>query len=324
MKKVILSMFVAMMATIAAQAQQIAVVSGGSTSLYRTLQEAINGALPGSVIYLPGGGFTINDEVKITKKLDIIGIGHKAREGNSEANTSIIGNLFFSEGSSTSSLIGCNLTGDIIIGDEDKKVTDIHVRLCNIGSLNIKNSYCEGTTINRCYVRGSISYGGTTGDITNNIIAGRVTGLNGGLISCNIVLYSTLRAPTYGGFTPPFSVTGCSITDNIITGSYCNYNCSNCYVEHNMTKVSDWGINGISLDYSAFDNLFKHNAGASTASNFHFSDEYAQYEGEVGIYAGTSFDEDALPVPCIIKKDVNPQTDTSGMLKVTISVKAAE
>ena len=68
MKKIIFSLCVALLMTIAGKAQQISVVSsGGSTTLYNTLQEAIEGASDGSVIYLPGGGFPISDEVKITK-----------------------------------------------------------------------------------------------------------------------------------------------------------------------------------------------------------------------------------------------------------------
>ena len=87
MKKIIFTLFLAIMATTGLYAQQISVVSsGGTTSLYRTLQEAIEGAEPGSVIYLPGGGFPISDDVKITKKLTIIGIGHYIKSGNIDNN----------------------------------------------------------------------------------------------------------------------------------------------------------------------------------------------------------------------------------------------
>ena len=68
MKKLFFSLFFAILATIGLYAQQISVVSpGGATSLYRTLQEAFEGADPGSVIYLPGGTFSI-PQLSITKK----------------------------------------------------------------------------------------------------------------------------------------------------------------------------------------------------------------------------------------------------------------
>ena len=98
MKNYLFSLFVALMATTAIQAQQISVVSpGGATTLYRTFQQAIEGADPGSVIYLPGGGFPISDDVKITKKLTIIGIGHCVKGDNVDGVTTISGNLFFNE-----------------------------------------------------------------------------------------------------------------------------------------------------------------------------------------------------------------------------------
>ncbi|MBP3755970.1 MAG: hypothetical protein J6I61_01645, partial [Prevotella sp.] len=70
MKKVFLILFIAMAAMTNVQAQQISVVKDdGSTTLHRTLAEAIAAIEDGCVIYLPGGGFTIADDVKITKRV---------------------------------------------------------------------------------------------------------------------------------------------------------------------------------------------------------------------------------------------------------------
>ena len=98
-KRLILAAMAAIMTVTVAVAQQIAVVSeGGETSVYQTFQSAIEGANPGSVIYLPGGNFTLPDSVKITKKLTIIGVGHKAKTDVVDGNTVINGNLFLNEG----------------------------------------------------------------------------------------------------------------------------------------------------------------------------------------------------------------------------------
>ena len=78
MKKVFLSLVVAMLATVNGIAQQIAVVKGSATQVCQTLTEAIECAQEGSVIYLPGGAFVIQDSVKIKKRLTIVGISHKA------------------------------------------------------------------------------------------------------------------------------------------------------------------------------------------------------------------------------------------------------
>jgi hypothetical protein len=113
MKKVFLSLIVAMVATISMSAQQIAVVKGDVTKVYTTLKDAIEGAEDGSVVYLPGGGFPIADDIKITKKLTIIGISHTASSDNVDGRTAISGNLFFDEGSSGSALMGCRSLPEI-------------------------------------------------------------------------------------------------------------------------------------------------------------------------------------------------------------------
>ena len=69
-KRILSVIAVALITFTAAIAQRNSVVTeDGSTSVYRTLQQAIEGAAPSSTIYLPGGGFTIADSIMITKKL---------------------------------------------------------------------------------------------------------------------------------------------------------------------------------------------------------------------------------------------------------------
>ena len=115
MKKVVLSL-VLMIAAVAVSAQQIAVVtSNGTTTMYQTLGDAIAGATSNSVIYLPAGGFQISDDVKITRKVTIIGVTHKANSDNAEGNTIISGNLNFNGGSSNSAVMGCYISGDVIL-----------------------------------------------------------------------------------------------------------------------------------------------------------------------------------------------------------------
>ena len=110
-------------------AQQIAVVTeGGETTVFQTLQAAIEGANSGSVIYLPGGGFPLPDSVKITKRLTIIGIGHKSNNDNVDGATTINGNLFFNQGSSGSAIMGCYITGNVNIGENDAIVNNMIIK----------------------------------------------------------------------------------------------------------------------------------------------------------------------------------------------------
>ena len=56
MTKKLFLLYAALVWTVSLMAQKISVVSPeGDTKLYKTLQEAINGAKDGSVVYLPGG-----------------------------------------------------------------------------------------------------------------------------------------------------------------------------------------------------------------------------------------------------------------------------
>ena len=93
-----------------------------------------------------------------------------------------------------------------------------------------------------------------------------------------------------------------------------------------MTR-SDWGDDCINVGNVDWNNVFQNwnNGAISPTTNFHFKEEYSQYESQVGIYAGTGFNENQLaPVPYIVAKRVDEQTDASGKLNVKIRVKAGQ
>lgn len=336
MKKIIFSLCVALLMTISSSAQQISVVSpNGTTTLYRTLQESIENASDGSVIYLPGGGFQISDEVKITnKKLTIIGIGHYVDSGNADGITTISGNLFFNEGSSGSAVIGCYITGNVYIGEGGASVTDVLIRQCNLNSVQVTNSSCVDTEVNQNYIRSTSSFNGANGKITNNIMHS-LNGVVGGVISNNI-LTSKYSYSYYYGATGRINYQYCaigasnsSLSNNILIdfrggGWYDKpHDGSDCQVTDNMLN-GDWGESSINIGDVDWNNVFTNfNGGAiSPASDFHFTDDYKQYENQVGIYGGTGFNKQVTSVPYIIYKDVPTETDAQGMLKVKIRVKA--
>lgn len=312
--------------TITLVAQNISVVnSSGSTKLYRTLQAAIEGADPGSVIYLPGGGFSISDDVKITKKLTIIGIGHYLNdEGNEDGYTRIEGNLWFNENSSSGAVMGCYITGDVNIGEGDASVNDVVVRYCNLNSVQVKNSTCSGTIVNQNFVRGNSNFGMSELTITNNVIY-KIYNVGSGEIKNNVICASNWSSTTY-----VYSLNNVNNTliannvfqnvgDGILTGSGCER-------IGNFAVGGSWGDSPIVIDASVEDIFEKYNNWKVTPeSNFHFKDAYSQYEHQVGIYASTGFsDKQLAPVPYIIDKQVASETDASGKLNIKIRVKASE
>ena len=329
MKKLIFSMIVALMATVAARAQQIAVVSDGTTTLYHTLQEAIEGAPTGSVIYLPGGGFPISDDVKIDKKLTIIGIGHYAKSGNVDGVTTISGNLFFTTESDDSAVLGCYISGNINIGDESSPVNSILIKYCNLNSVQILNSLCTGTYVNQNYIRGTSNFGNTEVTICNNVI-GKICNVAAGLISYNICCHYCSGAARYSQYYPALeNVNNSTIISNIFRGEAVWYSYfhsgESCVLSNNLYLGWSVGEEPVIIDASAED-LFEdiNNWTVSPVSNFHFKEAYKEYESQVGIYAGSSFsDKGMAPVPYIIAKRVDEQTDASGMLNVRIRVSAS-
>lgn len=330
MKKMIFSLLIALVAVATnVQAQQISVVSpSGATTLYRTLGEAINGAATGSVVYLPGGGFTISDEVKITKKLTIIGIGHKTNGDNADGSTIISGNLWFNEGSSNSAVLGCYITGNINIGDGGAEVNDVLIKYCNLNSVQVKNAVVTGTFINQNFIRNACYFEKSAVTLKNNIING-IFDINSGTIQNNICLRA-MSGPNYynsayGGLDNTI------LTGNIFYGTYyklfviywgLHQNNLYCLPEQTIFYLNN--DETFTIDATPSDIFINNNNWTiSPTSDFHFKDEYKQYESQVGIYAGSGFnDKQMAPVPYITFKDVDEETDAAGKLKVRIRVKA--
>lgn len=315
MKKVFLSMFVALMATVVAQAQQIAVVSGSTTSTYKTLADAITEAPAGSVIYLPGGGFPLSDDVKITKKLTIIGIGYNAESDNADGRTLIEGNLFFNAGSDDSAVMGCYINGNVYIGDgsDQPEVDNILIKFCNLNSVQVQNSSCLGTVVNQNLIRDVSNFHYAGGKITNNILRA-LNRLKNVDISNNVI--TSDYANTF------YNCDDCTILNNVIL-SWGGHWGSNCQISGNLLN-SDWGSpDNINMNNVDWNDVFENNAGVNPVSNYHFKEAYNQYEGKRGIYGGTGFSDGQLPpIPYISYKSVPTETDASGNLHVNITVNA--
>lgn len=328
MKKALMILCVALLGGAAMYAQQIAVVSpNGNTDVYQTLDEAINSASDGSVIYLPGGGSQIKDETKITKRLTIVGVSHKVNADNADGATIVGGNLWFNAGSNGSSVMGIYLSGDVNIG-EDEAVSNILVRTCNINSVQVKQEECDGIAINQCYIRNNSNYGENNAKITNCIFPS-LTNLNGGVIDHNVVTSNFEHwygNSYYDHQTVCFASTNnTTITNNIlISPAHVLYGL-NCLASNNML-IGDWGDDCVPVEDWA-EVLGDISKGISPASDFSLQGEdgkgAATDGSDIGIYGGDSFDDNCLaPIPRIISKKIDEQTDGAGKLTMKISVKA--
>ncbi len=343
MKRFLFVIVAVILSVASATAQRISVVTeSGATSVYRTLQKAIEEAAPGSTIYLPGGGFSIADSVKITKRLTIIGIGHKSDNENADGSTIISGNLWFNEGSSGSALMACKITGNVNIGEDGKEVDDVLVKNCNLNSVQVKNSTCQETVISQNYIRSTSNFGGSNGQVTNNVLHS-IQNIVNGFVSYNLILgaYTYKSGSVFnGGSYQNVANIGANTTtiNNNILNSDVPYSTSQGYGSHTYVYGSDnqclsnltlkSGVeSSIVLEDVTWNDVFVNfNGGAiSPASDFHFKEDYSQYENQVGIYAnGVQFDNQLAPVPYIVSKSIPEQTDAAGKLNIKIRVKAGD
>lgn len=307
-------------------AQEISVVSkSGETTIFSDINSAIYNAKAESTIYLPAGAFTI-DEARngpgiITKKLTLIGVGHRSDDTNPIGSTVIIGNIYLDEGSSGSALIGLYVTGNVNISASMSTLyygyaNDILVRFCNIGNIRVYNQNCKSILINQNYIRGLMNAGGSAIKLSNNII-NQVINITGGTMDHNVVYnlfeniyHSTIVNNIFVNTASPQYISNNQIYNNI----YSNTNHSN-ILGQNYLIPSSWDDVFVGPDN-----------GIDPSSNFKLKGNFGKNAGtdgtDIGIYGGTGFEDSAsLKMPRIIKKETANQTDEDGMLKVNIQVK---
>ena len=324
-KTFILTALAVLLAVASATAQQISVVSeGGSTTLYQNLPAAINGAAPGSVIYLPGGGFPLPDSVKITKKLTIIGIGHKSTNDNVDGFTTIAGNVFFNESSSGSAIMGCLISGNVCIGHDGASVNNVLVKRCNVNAIDSRAN-CENIVVSQNYIRNPSPIRGCGSLVTNNILHSLY------LMNSSTICYNIIRANTIyynGGYSSFVDVDNSNIYNNVIIdkGNYGpSSNCDNIQANRNLFINYSWGDNCVNLPAgTAWEDVFEDwNGGAiNPMSNFHLKETYKEYR-DIGIDGGQGFnDHQTAPVPYIAGKQIDQETDAAGQLGIKIRVKA--
>ena len=315
---------VALFATMAANAQNIAVVNpSNETTVYQTLDEAVTGADPGSIIYLPGGGFQIKNETKITKKLTIMGVSHRGDTDNADGATVIAGNLNFDKGSSGSSVIGVYISGDVNVGTVTDSVLNLTVKYCNVNSIQVKHSQSSGMVVNQCYMRKTSNFNGSAVIISNSI-SDKIFHVNGVIIRNNVFIdrdgrYYAFSDPVYAfdHFYNTIIYYNIVLTKRVHRG-----NASQGY--SNLVIGSSWGDEPIVIDANSED-ILERDKGVTPGSSYHFKEKYKEYEDQVGIYAGsTPFrdDKSLAPIPRIVSKKVDEQTDGSGKLHIEVTIKA--
>ncbi|MBR4390354.1 MAG: hypothetical protein IKT00_14435 [Prevotella sp.] len=316
---------VAMVMSMAAWAQNIAVVSpSNSTDIYNTLDEAITNATPGSTIYLPGGGFVISDDTSIDKKLTIMGVSHRGDADNVDGATIISGRLNFVGGSSGSAVVGVYVTGEIRVGTSEVAVNNFTLRYCNVNYVKVYNSGSMGMLVNQCYLRNKSDFSYCNVHLENCIVH-LIDNINGGIVNHNVVISSDYDR---------FDCSSSSITNNFFLSGDASYRGEDCYISNNCLGTNSWDLDQNPVvapeGTNLWDDVFgpDHNKGVTIASDYHVIASWAKGAAsdgtDIGIYGGSGFSDNTslAPIPRIVSKSVDEQSDASGKLTVTVKVKS--
>lgn len=330
--KRILSILAALAATITLGAQNIAVVSpDNSTTICQTLDEAITKADPGSTIYLPGGGFQVSNNALIDKKLTIMGVSHRGDADNVDGATVISGHLNFVGGSSGSAVIGVFVTGNINVGtegDNPAAVENFTLKYCNVNGVCVHCGGCLGMLVNQCYLRQGLDGGHNNIKITN-CISSAIRFLNGGTIDHSIIV--SCQVPSGGWGYALYDIHSSNITNNFFTDSSTKEIGLN-YISNNCIGTGAWGDNPVIAPEGAklWGDVFGegNHRGVTIASDYHVKASWAKGAAsdgtDIGIYGGSGFSEakSLAPIPRIVSKTVEEQSDATGRLQVTVTVKS--
>lgn len=321
--------------------QKITIQNGSKTQFYDTLKDALNKAISGDTLYLPGATMMHNEDIIIDKKLSIIGVGwdNDAIEG---LKPTLIKN---NDGGYTKIVLSNGADGSFISG-------------CIFGGLSLeRNTAVQNITLFRNLLRGSIELGDyTCSSKFVYIIENRMDGMVGisGNNSSNCIIRNNCM-PNAGISFFIHSKINNNVMSSVGQFEFCDIE-NNCILSH-IAYTLDVVLYGCTFNNNAFNKAFtipnygssgqpNNNSGKNNIDNVAFSEELiggvnnhpnyyelkagsslknAGTDGtDIGMYGGSNpYKKGAVPMnPHIDKFSVSDATNTDGKLKIDIQVSA--
>ncbi len=320
----------------------IAVQNGGAVSFHSQLDSALYYAQNGDTIYLPGGNFSVPQE--INKEVHIVGVGYHP-DSTSVTGATIISGVFALGTSSTNgSVTGIFFSTPTLYGGGQIRfianVSNYSISRCYIqGGISNTNGFANNIIIKENIIgryfysfgfsgEASISFSSSSSNIGlfNNIIIGG-TFLSQSIIRNNIFLhYNPNILQQYGLYA-----NNCVIENNVFANSNGS---SNSIFRNNVNCPID-GVSGTNQGINNFcceslQNIYpSYGSGNIFSNNFHLPDsspfKNAGTDGtDIGIYGGASpWKDGGIPFnPRILFKNIATTTDQNGNLQINIKVEA--
>jgi hypothetical protein len=347
-KTTLLSLALICVSLIQAQVSFI-VENNSSTQVFPTLQEAIDGATDGDILYLPGGSFPSPGTVG--KSLTWIGAGHYPLATQATGKTQITGSLTLSETADNTNIEGIHFTSHVYLGthNETTNVDHVTIKRCRIdGNVRLKYNSTTARTdfiMSECVTMGEIQGNNATHAlIEKTILSGRRKSITNLSQSNFYRLISTSPVENGGnGSSYCFQyVTNSTISNCIFRRAYNNwtpYQCTGNTFSYNVFAPGTYDLSGNTSSNNmesnmTIDQMFE---AIGNFEAFDYKDNFHLKEGVVGINAasdGTNVglyggSEPAKPTgipsnPHITSKTIATSTDENSMLNVNISVESQD
>jgi hypothetical protein len=313
-------------AAIGVKAQNLIVVQhAGTPKFYTKLPDAITGALAGDTVYMPGGGF---DGITINKKLYLIGVGHNPDSTSVTARTMV-----------SSIQLDAGSDGGLITGI----LSNLVVILNNVKNYTI--SRCNITSVGQIYPPSLATNFTFTENVISEFQLDNSTGLN---VYNNVFIdffrtpiNSTIKNNLFLSVNSSVSAANCIFENNIFQqvgtcggGNNVFYNNINTGIngtDGSANQGSGNFLGGFVLSFifqsynasiiSTTDAVYKQNFNLPLNSPY----KNAGRDGtDIGIYGGAfPWKAGSIPFnPHFQSLKIAPKTDSSGNLKVQITVAA--
>jgi len=325
-----------------AQAGFVTLSHQGTSTFYKTINNALTASVDNDTIYIPGSSFTEN--LTLNKKLVIYGAGFHPDSTKASGMTEIFGTITVYAGASGSHLEGFYLSNNVSYYSGEN-IDNFQIKRCNISAANFKNTPttgCNGIIISESVLRGAL-----TGDpnldnvfVEKSVIQGSITYFsNTARFEHNILLSKgSSSSPSSNNFA---NCSGNAVVSNIILSTYINIPADCTFLKNVFTSSpafttpDDYNVITVNIA-SIFVNLKSGKEFVfDYANDYHLADgspalaitgDVGEDPVDAGIFdAANPFKPGAVPsTPHFFKADVASENDANGLLNVKIGVAAQE